>query len=159
MLDSDEQKALDDIKAYGLHIIHVLGDENGPRFTYSVGLYHNYEHPEIVLMGLRQELAHTLLNNIAYDIKNGLRYAPHQFYDSILDGFQCYMLPVDQEHYHDYFGWAQWFYRKQRYPVLQCVYPSVYGLFPWSPDAPDDFTWFEPLLGTPDPLITGNQST
>ena len=67
--DDAERKTLSDIKNHGLHIVHVFGDEENPRFSYTVGLFENYLHPEIIILGLKRELAQVLLNNMAYDIK------------------------------------------------------------------------------------------
>jgi hypothetical protein len=47
--DESERKTLSDIKTHGLHIVHVFEDEENPRFSYTVGLYENYLHPEILL--------------------------------------------------------------------------------------------------------------
>lgn len=74
--DRFEQKALDDIRDHGLHIIGVAEDDEAPGFAYSIGLFENYAHPEIIIIGLKQDLAQLLLNNMAFDIKEGKTFAP-----------------------------------------------------------------------------------
>ena len=81
--DQGEQKAIDDIREYGLHIISVAEDETGPGFAYSIGLFENYAHPEVIIIGLRQSLAHTLLNNMASDIKAGKTFTPGEFHEDV----------------------------------------------------------------------------
>lgn len=56
------------------------------------------------------------------------------------------MLEVQKEHYHEHFGYANWFYKSEEFPVLQCVFPTVQGVFPWDPDATQDFIDYQPLL-------------
>ena len=72
--DEAERKALANIKKHGLHIMHVFGDEKNSPFSYSVGLFENYLHPEIIIIGLKYELAQVLLNNMAFEIKNGKNF-------------------------------------------------------------------------------------
>ena len=144
--DKAEKKTLSDVRKYGLHVINVLEDENGPGFSYSIGLFENYGHPEIIIIGLRQDLAHTLLNNMAYDIKEGEAFNSGQYYDSVLDGYHCYFGKVSKSHYKDYVGWALWFYQGTDFPLVQCVYPTVSGKFPWDEDFPEDARWHCQLL-------------
>ena len=147
--DKQEKKAVDDIRKYGLHVINVAEDTQGPEFAYSIGLFENYAHPEIIIVGLKQQLAHTLLNNMAYDIKSGSTFASGQFHENVLDDFLCYFGDVPKSKYKDYVGWASWFYEGDRFPLLQCVYPTITGKFPWEPDFPEETLWFCPLLTEP----------
>ncbi len=147
--DQGEQKAIDDIREYGLHIISVAEDEAGPGFAYSIGLFENYAHPEVIIIGLRQSLAHTLLNNMASDIKAGKTFTAGDFHEGVLDDFLCYFGEVPRKHFHDYVGWARWFYEGDNFPLLQCVYPTVAGKFPWEKDFPEDARWFCQMLTDP----------
>lgn len=144
--DESEKKTLDDISTYGLHVVHVFEDEEHPRFAYTVGLFENYLHPEIVLIGLNEDLAHTLLNNMAFDIKNGTNYQANEFHEGVLDDFLCYFGNVPKSEYKDYVGWAIWFYEGYEFPLIQCVYPTVGGKFPWENDFPEDARFFCKML-------------
>ncbi len=145
---SSNQQILSDIALHGCHIIHVLSDETGSGFSYSVGLFHTFKHPEIIFIGLKQDLAQVLINNICYDIKNGKSFASGQSYPDILDDFQCAMIEVKKEFYDEYFGRAHEFYKSDAFPVLQCVYPTVSGVFPWDENAPEGFIKHQPVLGS-----------
>jgi hypothetical protein len=147
--DESEQKALDDIREFGLHVIGVAEDEAGPGFAYSIGLFENYAHPEIIIIGLRQELAHILINNIAFDIKEGKTFTPGEFHQGVLDNFLCYFGEVPLERCRDYVGWAQWFYGGDGFPLVQCIYPDTKGVFPWEPEFPEDLKQNCELLTSP----------
>ncbi|HLA94529.1 MAG TPA: DUF4262 domain-containing protein, partial [Pyrinomonadaceae bacterium] len=112
----------------------------------SVGLFENYAHPEIIIIGLKPELAHLLLNNMAFDIKEGKTFASGEFHEGVLDDFLCYFGDVPKSKYREFVGWATWFYQGDEFPLLQCVYPTVSGKFPWAPDFPEDARWFCQLL-------------
>jgi hypothetical protein len=60
-LNSIKEKLLNDIEKYGLQVMHVFGDELGPGFSYSIGLFESYNHPEVIIIGLRQDLMHQLI--------------------------------------------------------------------------------------------------
>ena len=147
--DEKEQKAIEDIRNHGLHIIHVHDDSQGRGFTYSIGLFENYGHPEVIIFGLRIELTGVMLNNMAYDIKEGKTFTAGNFHEGVLDDFLCYFGEVPRKHYRDYVGWARWFYEGDNFPLLQCVYPTVAGKFPWEKDFPEDARWFCQMLTDP----------
>ena len=147
--DEAEKKALDDIRNYGLHVISVAEDDIGPGFVYSIGLFENYAHAEIIIVGLKQDLGHRLLNNMADDIKQGKTFTSGEFHEGVLDDFVCYFGDVLKSSYKSYVGWALWFYSGTDFPLLQCVYPTVAGVFPWERGFPDDTRWLCPLLTEP----------
>ena len=147
--DDAERKTLADIKKYGLQIIHVFGNEDNPHFSYTVGLYESYLHPEIIIIGLKRELAQVLLNNMAYDIKNGKNYTIGEFHEGVLDDFLCYFGEVPKSEYKEAVGWAVWFYEGCDFPLIQCVYPTVSGKFAWEKNFPEDARFFCKMLVEP----------
>jgi hypothetical protein len=42
------ESVIADIEKYDLSVIMIDEDEEGHRFAYSIGLYHNFKHPEII---------------------------------------------------------------------------------------------------------------
>lgn len=147
--DENEQKAIDDIREHGIHVVAVAEDDEGPGFAYSIGLFENYAHPEVIIIGLRTDLAHLLLNNMAFDIKEGKSFTAGEFHEGVLDDFICYFGEVPQELHREYVGWARWFYEGNNFRLLQCVYPTVQGVFPWEKNFPDDLRWNCPLITEP----------
>lgn len=144
----DTEKLENDIKEYGLQVLHVLEDETGPGFSYSVGLYKNYSHPEIIMIGLKQQLAHTLINSMANDIKEGKVFVPLTFEANILNNFNCYIVEVDKANYDSYVGQAQQYYDGEEFPLVQCVYPTVKGIYPWEDEWPEEIKDLQPILGS-----------
>ena len=147
--DESEQKALDDIREFGHHLIAVGEKDEGPGFVYSIGLFENYAHPEIIIIGLRQKFAHILINNIAFDIKEGKTFTSGEFHEGVLDDFLCYFGEVAADQYREYVGWARWFYGGDGFPLVQCVYPTTNGVFPWESEFPEDLRWSCQMLASP----------
>lgn len=138
-------KVQDNIDKYGWHIISVLADDCGPGFSYSIGLDESFGHPELIFVGLKTELSQILINNIGHSVKGGTVYENDLFYSDILDGFQCQMLRVDYQYYDDYVGQAKNYYNSP-FPLLQCIYPTVNGVYPWEEECPESLRLNQPLL-------------
>jgi hypothetical protein len=141
-----EDKCLADIAEYGLHVIRVGGDEEWPGFVYSVGLYHNFQSPEIIVVGLRPDLSHSLLNEIAERARQGERFQLGDTIDGLLDGFSLVLRPVRDELIEPHFGWDLWYYGGQVFPTGQLVWPTTSGIWPWDPSASEEFRALQPLL-------------
>jgi hypothetical protein len=140
-------KLQNDIAKFGLQVMYVMEDETGPGFSYSIGLFESYQHPEIIIIGLKQELSHTLINNMAYDIKDGKTFRPSTFDADILDNFKCYITEVEKSNYDNYVGQAQRYYKGDEFPLLQCIYPTVKGIYPWEDEWPESIKELQPILG------------
>ena len=139
-------KALSDIEKYGCHVIHVMEDEANPPFTYSIGIEQTSANPELIVTGLKQEIAHWIVNEYNNRVRKGEIFRPDALYSGFLDNFEVLFKPVLREHYKEYFGWGRWLYDGDDFRVYQLIWPSTNGVWPWEADAPNDYTWFIPLL-------------
>ena len=52
-------------------MISVPADEHGPGFTYTIGLYKSYAHPELILFGLATADMQRILDVAVTLIKGG----------------------------------------------------------------------------------------
>ena len=145
-----EDKCLADIEQYGLHVMKVLGDAEWPEFTYSVGFYHTFQLSEIIILGLRSDLAHWILNELADRARRGERFQVGDTLEGLLEGFPVQLRSLRDEHVEPHFGWARWFYDGQQFPVLQLVWPTTSGVWPWNPEASEEFRLKQPLLESAD---------
>ena len=64
-----------DIAAYGWSVLKVEADGVGPGFAYTIGLQQRFDHPEIIIVGLRSATAHMVLNDVGEDVCGGARFA------------------------------------------------------------------------------------
>jgi hypothetical protein len=145
-MDAGEKKALDDIAQYGCHVIHVLEEEEGPAFTYSVGIQKSSGAPEVIVIGLKQPIAHFLVNEYNTRVRAGERFVPGNRYDGFLEGFQVQFGVVLPDHFESYFGWDIWLYGGKQFDVLQLIYPNTSGVWPWEPEASSWFRTNQPIL-------------
>src|SRR5262249_23936133 len=132
--DDRDRKVLADIARVGWTVIAVQADGEGSGFAFSIGLLHTLGHPEILIMGLRPQIAQQLINNIGDAIREGQRFEAGKHYEGIAAGFPLAFVEMDRRYYREYLGYAGWFYRGPDFPVLQCVWPDKQGVFPWEPE-------------------------
>ena len=137
----------DNIEKYGCHLTLIEEDNYLPAFVYSIGLFKKFGHPEIICFGLKTDVAASIINHACDLIKNGETLTPNKLYRGFLEDFPIQFLQVDKEHYHDYVGYAGWFYNQTfDFPLLQLVWPDKKSSFPWDEDFNPDWKFKQPLL-------------
>jgi Domain of unknown function (DUF4262) len=141
-----EQNMIHNIEKYGCSINHILDDEvtGDLAFSYSIGLFATFQQPEILVIGLKQELRHDLINNICFDYKESKTLKIGAYSSDILDGFDCLVLEVDKVHYKGYLGSANWYYKEKDFSVIQIIYPTLKGIYPWEKDFTSEINY--PIL-------------
>lgn len=141
MTESDKkdlEKINANIEKSGCHVMHIMEHPDYPGFSYTIGLYKRFNHPEVIIIGLKQELSHVLLNNMAYEIERGRTFVSDEYHEGVLDNFLCYFGDVPKKEYKMHVGWGIWFYGDSNFPLMQCVPPTVEGKFPWDKNFPED---------------------
>jgi hypothetical protein len=119
------QKIANNVLTRGYHLINVLGDarKEQPTVSYSVGLFHTFNHPEIVMFCVPKELSNvvldTLIKNwvinqkqvfIAGETYRGLTNRPTEF------------TIIPQNLIDTHLTGIRWFYSNQEFPVLECMW-------------------------------------
>jgi hypothetical protein len=125
-----DRKLFADVKKFGWHVIKVAPDDEGPAFAYSIGIYHSFQHPEIVIFGLDVTDMHRMINAIGEAIRSGSRFSDGDESDAALEGYNVLFRRVEMRHYREHFGYARWFYQGDEFPVLQCVWPDSKHRYP-----------------------------
>jgi hypothetical protein len=149
-MDEHDLKLVTDVKQYGWHVLKILGDEEGPPYAFSVGLFHTFKHPEIVIFGLDLNVMHQIINVLAEDISSGKSFEPTLEYADILEGYRCTFEVVDPQWYSAFLGYAQWFYKSDAFPAVQCIWPDKQQRYPWQQNFESRLQGLQPLLVTED---------
>jgi Domain of unknown function (DUF4262) len=127
--DLGEKKVLADINEYGWHVTNVVEDDGYPPWSFTIGLFETWHHPELIIIGRSRATSHEILKSLADDIElddppNLTDPAGH-----LLLGMKCHFLEVNTRYYSDYVGFALWYYRKRQFPLYQIVWPDREGLY------------------------------
>jgi Domain of unknown function (DUF4262) len=132
------------VREHGWAALRVPGTYE---FAYTVGLWHTFQRPELVMFGLHGEHMQLLLNDcVAHGREDGWPGYDTPF-DGVLDGFPMQLRPVHETWRDAFFGTAHRFYRGWPVPVAQLVWPDAHGKWPWQKDATASsrtrqaFTW------------------
>jgi hypothetical protein len=91
-----ERKIIHDVEKYGFHMALLEDDGYLPAFVYSIGLYKTYQHPEIIIFGLRTEVMNSLLYYIGEEIKKGTKFLTSIDYEGIVANYPIKFIKVDK---------------------------------------------------------------
>lgn len=142
-----KERIINDIKEYDCHLALLESDGYLPAFVYTIGLYEKFEHPEIIIFGLKTDVMGHLLNGLTDEIRKGKKYNPNQKYSDLLESYQVQFLEVREENYADYLGYAGWYYKNTfDFPVLQMVWPDKERKWPWEIGFNENWKFKQPLL-------------
>lgn len=146
-----DSTVLQRIQRDGWTVLGIPEDAEGPGFAFTLGLWMNFQHPELIMVGENPAVMQDLLNTASQAVRDGSRvFAPGQPAEGLLPEHTCQFLTVLPAAYRDYLGYALWLYGQQAFPALQCVWPDQLGRFPWQADAPATFRERQPVLGRVD---------
>jgi len=120
----------------------------GPVFSYSTGIFQKLKAPELLIIGLGGKLGTSLINHYGREILDGnATFTAGNFYSGFLEGFDVYMMEPDERATKEYAIWADWYYERMPFPILQGVWPSTKGVWPWEEAASASLKESQPLLG------------
>jgi hypothetical protein len=144
--DDSDEALLADISEQGWTVLLIEAEDEKPAFAYSVGLFKNYAHPEVIVFGLDLELMNVIVNEIGESVKNGKRFEVGRSYFGVIEKYGSIFQTVETRHYAEHFGFAQWFYKGDDFPAAQCCWPDLTGLYPWHEG-------FDPHLRANQPIL------
>jgi len=147
--DPAEDKLLSDVSEYGWHMLTIPADDHGPGFTYTVGLFHSYAHPEVIVFGLPNQVMQRVVDVVATLVKGGQQFKSGDQTDDVLNGYSCAFRTVLRAHYRDHLGYAMWYYRRKghaEFPALQCLWPDKDHHFPWDSECDAGISALQPAL-------------
>jgi hypothetical protein len=97
-LDEKDVTLLETLEKWGWFVTKVGAGDGEPAFAYSMGLYENFHHPEIVIFGLDLEVMHRLINDVGARIRQGQTFEDRQMYGDLLQSHPCAFRRVNPTH-------------------------------------------------------------
>ncbi|WP_213769558.1 DUF4262 domain-containing protein [Bradyrhizobium sp. dw_78] len=135
------------VRKHGCHIA-TIGDGDPP-FAFSIGLFLNYGHPELIIFGMRPESAQLIINDVRDRAAAGHTFVDGDISDDfLLDGYKLAFWHVPLMAYPEYLGMAIWFYGKspRPFPCLQLIWQDRNRRFPWEAECSPEVKADQPLL-------------
>jgi hypothetical protein len=120
------------VRKTGWSVAMIAGEVE---FAYTIGVWHTFRRPEVVMFGLDGEgMAHWLNACVRRGRDHGWPAEGEEF-PGVLDGFPVQLRPVHASWDDALFGSAWRFYQGVTVPVVQLVWPDRNGLWPWQEEA------------------------
>jgi hypothetical protein len=147
--DGMEDVVRHNVAEYGCHVMKVAADDEGAGFAYSIGLTQTYGQPEVICFGLRDDVMHSMVNEMRDQMAGGVRFKDGDQVPGLIEGYVCILKRTVRTLYREYFGYALWFYGGDNFEALQIVWPDKRNRYPWDAgyDAPSNqqpITWQPP---------------
>lgn len=141
-IDQEDAHIASIIREYGWFIQYVGGDtcvrpgcgcpkQGGPPFAYTVGLF-GLAHPELLILGVPQDTAAGVLNNLGKQVREGNPLVAGQLVD--FEAWPHRIIPEEVPNPGDIAFAANRFYQRPAeasVPLLQLSYDDILGKFPW----------------------------
>ena len=144
----NDKRVAADVEKYGCHVISVFDpEEKLPSFSYSVGIQVTSGAPEAIVIGVRPNLGHSMINEYNDRVRKGVRFQRAVQYPGFLDGFNIYVEPAKAALLSEYTLGCTRFYKGGDYSVVQLIYPTTSGVWPWHKAASEWFKSNQPMLG------------
>ncbi len=143
----DDHQLSTDIEKFGWTVMLLEATDYLPSFAYTVGLWQNYQHPEIIAFSLTIETLHLILNDAGAMIKSGQIIEIGKSYNDFFENdSDTQFLKVDSRNIADYFGYAIDYYSPKDFPAIQLVWTDRNNKFPWDNNYEPEFEFRQPLL-------------
>ena len=133
------------VQKYGWAVVKVDATEREPNYAYTVGLFKNFRHPEIIMFGLAPDVLHQILNGIGDQVRAGHSFPAPGVSSDVLEGYECAFRDVAPGARAAYMGAAVDFYGHD-FPAVHCVWPDRDGRFPWDRGASPEFRRSQPMV-------------
>ena len=140
-----ERKLVEAVREHGWFCPSVHAEDGEPSFTYSVGFWKSLGKPEVLVLGLPSEVAHSVLWQAWRLFSKGLSPVPGEPVEGLLEGYPAYFMPMGGKA-DEFMLSSEWFYGGGAYPRLQLVWPDPVGAFPWQADFDPSFVRDQPDL-------------
>lgn len=150
-IDDEKHVALviADIRTAGCHVLHVAEEASLPPYSYSIGLNRSLGAPDLVVVGLARDLAHSVIYRYRDEQAAGRRFPHRARARGLLPDADVEFRDVHSSHFATWFGWNVALYAGTPFRMQQFVYPASDGTWPWEPQAPEWFRKRQPLFDAP----------
>jgi len=145
-----ERTILAAIGEAGVHVEHVAS-EDGPEYSFTVGLWETFGQAEVIVFGLEAEVAQDLLDEIADQADEGKTFLADSNHDGLLQHYPARFLAVPKGFYREFLGVAVWAYEGSEFPAVQLVWPDKQGRWPWAEGVREVFRDRQPVLARREP--------
>jgi hypothetical protein len=141
-----EEEIIRIVKEHGWYIALFEANTATPAFAYTIGLWKNFGHPEIISFGLSVNTLGAILNNAGNLIKEGKKIEVDEDNQEIFTNSPARFKTVHSDNIADYFGYGRWFNEYKDFPALQLFWTDTSFYYPWDEQFNKTLAFNQPLL-------------
>lgn len=143
ILDSLAEK----ISKHGWTAVSVHGSDTTPPFTYSIGFHDTFNAPEVVILGVSPQMAHSIVSGVAHQLKHRLVSIPGTTsrLGKVIQDFDVEIRPIPEESVSDIARLAVGFAFPRRIQLVQIILPDQNGRLPGEPGCNPDYEHFQDI--------------
>jgi hypothetical protein len=142
----DEIRIRKIIENNGFHLACFDETDYLPGFGYTIGLWKNFNHPEIICIGLSGEIVWEILKVAVHKISQGIKIVTGIQYVDFSKESPVQFIQVHQSNISDYMGYCKWYNEYKPFEVLQLIWPDTNNKFPWEKDFDTTYRIQQPIL-------------
>lgn len=117
---------LNEIRDRKCYIVKVTGNDQQPDYAYSIGLWHHFNHPEVIAFGPPDQVGEQLIGDIQTLVKVGQPPPVQQALGLPAERYSACLQPIeDQQWIRHFLKGADWFYDRESFPVLELCWTSA----------------------------------
>ncbi|MBI3606762.1 MAG: DUF4262 domain-containing protein [Nitrospirae bacterium] len=150
-----DRQVIHDVNTVGWHVVQVTPQGAHHGWAFSIGLFHTFRHPEVVVFGLPDDVMATLIQTIGHAIRSGGSFQDGQENLDLMRPYRCVFRAVDPVWSAPVLAHATWFYGGQEFPALQLFWPDREHRFPWEEVFDPELVSFQPVLFHREPQRAG----
>ena len=140
------EQVIENIDTYGWHCVHVPQMGHQLAFTYTIGLYLSFKHPELLVYGANAKAACDMIKYVGMAARDDEALDLDQPTDQLMAGHTCVFVDVPYLNFPERIELGVRFYQGVSFPLRQIVWTSNQGLFPWHPESSVRFRASQSLL-------------
>ena len=144
-MPKSDKKTLENIENYGCHVFGILECDD-PSFSYTVGIYEKQQRPEVIVVGLDTDIAHSMVNKYNRRIQKGEEFELGKYYSGFLEGFDVIFVSVAEKYFDEYPLACNTHYGEGKFDIIQMVWPTIGGKWPWEEGTSEFYQWAQPIL-------------
>lgn len=124
----------------------MQGDGTCPDWAFSIGLYENFEQPEVLVFGLAPHLMRAVIADAAALARNEEAITADDQPRAFRHRLTCRPRALHKKWYEAALGWGSWYYGTDDFPVVQLIWADGEGDFPFDENFHPDRYHEQPLL-------------
>lgn len=146
-----DRRVIHDVNTRGWHVVQIPA--RGPRhgWAFSVGFFHTFGHPEIVVFGLPDDVSTTLIDATGARVRGGARFPDGSEDEALMRPYRCAFRAVHAGWHQPVLGAARWFYQERDFSAIQLFWPDRAHRLPWDQAFDPELRDIQPLLFCAEP--------